>query len=108
MKILAYCIESGWENNPWWFCPVSFDARLQKIDHLHTTEYLGAAPSIFKGSVSGLVFNANCKTFPIEARCGELLVAESEKSLDQLENWQKRCLKWSPISKDEAIKMLQV
>jgi hypothetical protein len=105
MKVICYKIQSGWINAPQWYCRVEFDKAIQIVAHIHTTKDLGAAPSVFKGNVSGLFFHAN-GVFPIESRKGDLLIAESEKTLDQMTTEEKAVLNWEQISVEDAIAFL--
>ncbi len=105
-KILAYQIESGWEKAPFWWCPVEYQP-VKSVKHLHTTKRLGDAPSVFHGVVSGLVFIARGSTYPIESRHGRLLVAESEKPLENLTNEAAQSLQWKSIEIKDAIGLIQ-
>jgi hypothetical protein len=105
-KVICYAIESGWEEAPTWYCEVEYRADIEKAQHLHTTPYLGAAPSVFSGRVSGLVFLARGSSYPIESRSGTLLIVESEIPLGRMTNWQQSSLDWRMVTEDEVILLL--
>ena len=70
---ITYRIESGWETNPIWHCKVILDKPVE-VGHLHTTQALGDAPSVFSGKTSGLLFQPTGGLWPIEAREGQLIL----------------------------------
>lgn len=71
-EYIVYKIESGWDSNPVWRCPVSYDGP-GEVTHLHTNYSLGEAPGVFRGEVSGLQFEARGARWPIESRKGMLV-----------------------------------
>jgi len=94
--IVQYRLRSGWDENPIWHCPVVLD-KPQQVDHLHTTQDAGQAPSIFSGKTSGLLFKARGSLWPIEARNGQLELVIWKNDNKQVKN----------ISPQEAISILR-
>jgi len=94
--IVQYRIRSGWEEKPIWNCPVVLD-KPQQVDHLHTTQGAGKAPSIFSGKTCGLYFKARGSLWPIEARDGQL----------EIVIWKNDSKQVKDISPEDAIAILR-
>ena len=80
---MYYQIESGWENNPIWTCPV-FLLEIEEVGHLHITADVGNPPTVFSGEVSGLFFKARGNLWPVEARSGVLVREDWENDKPQI------------------------
>ncbi len=93
--VVEYRIESGWENNPIWMCPVQFvpEARGVCFGQM-TTAAAGEPPSLVDGESSGLFFRARGSSWPIEAREGRLVLVmyrddrSSSRYITPAQAWQ--------------------
>lgn len=92
---IFYLIESGWSENPIWWCETRLGDEYV-VPHLHVTPGVNAPPLIFSGNTSGLLFITGNGSFPVESREGSLVcIVYKDNARDEQD-----------VSIEEAVKKL--
>ena len=92
---LKYQIESGWPENPIWYCRIVVTEEPQQIGHLHTTPAAGSAPSVWSGEEQ-LFFLTGTGCWPCTSREGHFVVEEYHDSETPVRK---------KISREEALRL---